>query len=143
MLKKFTKKEREEIRNNFQTEPLYQIAELACSYFDYQLQAYVPWAEDIFNETIVIIDNVKENGEEYYTQLQQLWKNTYPRFREYDKTVPNQQIVLATSIVLAIPAIVLRLSTDITHQDIAKHIMEIISNNNNFYSLNNIKIILY
>ena len=131
MLKKFTKKEREEIRNNFQTEPLYQIAELACSYFDYQLQAYVPWAEDIFNETIVIIDNVKENGEEYYAQLQQLWKNTYPRFREYDKTVPNQQIVLATSIVLAIPAIVLRLSTDITHQDIAKHIMEIISNNNN------------
>lgn len=131
MLKKFTKKEREEIRNNFQTEPLYQIAELACSYFDYQLQAYVPWAEDIFNETIVIIDNVKENGEEYYTQLQQLWKNTYPRFREYDKTVPNQQIVLATSIVLAIPAIVLRLSIDITHQDIAKHIMEIISNNNN------------
>ena len=130
MLKKFTKKEREEIRNNFQTEPLYQMAELACAYFDNQLQAYVPWPEDFFNEAMVIIDNVKENAEEYYTQLQQLWKNTYPRFRDYDKTVPNQQIVLATTIVLAIPAIVLRLSNDITHQDMAKHITLIISNNN-------------
>ena len=130
MLKKFTKKEREEIRNNFQTEPLYQMAELACAYFDNQLQAYVPWPEDFFNEAMVIIDNIKENAEEYDTQLQQLWKNTYPRFRDYDKTVPNQQIVLATTIVLAIPAIVLRLSNDITHQDMAKHITLIISNNN-------------
>lgn len=80
MLKKFTKKEREEIRNNFQTEPLYQMAELACSYFDYRLQAYVLWAEDIFNEAVVIIDNIKENGETYYPELPKLWKNIYPRF---------------------------------------------------------------
>lgn len=130
MLKKFTREEREDLKNKYKSEPLFIAAETVCSFFDNRLQAYVLWAEDIFNEAVVIIDNIKENGETYYPELPKLWKNIYPRFRDYDKTVPDPQIVLATSIVLAIPAIVLRLSTDKTHQNIAEHIAEVISNHN-------------
>ena len=75
MLKKFTREEREDLKNKYKSEPLFIAAETVCSFFDNRLQAYVLWAEDIFNEAVVIIDNIKENGETYYPELPKLWKN--------------------------------------------------------------------
>lgn len=130
MLKKFTKEEREDLKNKYQSEPLFMAAETVCSFFDNRLQTYVLWSEDYFNEAAVIIDDIKQNGEEFIPEIPKLWKNTYPRFREYDKTVPDNEIKLATTIVLSIAALVLYLSNDTTHQRMALLIMEVVRNYN-------------
>ncbi len=130
MQRKFTEKERDAIRNKYGTEPLFQIAEVICQFFDNRLQAFVLWPEDIFNEAASIIDNIKENGDEYIPKIRYIWKTIYPRFREYDKTIPDEQITLATSIVLDIAAITLHISTDEVHQYMGQLLMGVISNNN-------------
>lgn len=126
MLKKFTREEREDLKNKYKSEPLFIAAETVCSFFDNRLQAYVLWTEDYFNEAAVIIDNIKQNGDEFIPEISKLWKNTYPRFREYDKTVPDDEIKLATTIVLSIAALVLYLSDDKTHQKMACLIMNVV-----------------
>ena len=128
MLKKFTKEEREDLKNKYHSEPLFIAAETVCSFFDNRLQAYVLWPEDYFNEAAVIIDDIKQNGDEFIPEISKLWKNTYPRFREYDKTVPDNEIKLATTIVLSIVALILNLSDDTTHQSMARLIMDTVRN---------------
>lgn len=130
MQRKFTENERDAIRNKYGAEPLFQVAEVICQFFDNRLQAFVIWPEDIFNEVASVIDNIKENGDEYIPKIQHLWKIIYPRFREYDKTIPDEQIALATSIVLDIAAISLHLSLDEVHQYMGQLLMGVISNNN-------------
>lgn len=130
MQRKFTDQERDAIRNKYGAEPLFQVAEVICQFFDNRLQAFVLWPEDIFNESASIIDNIKENGDEYIPKIQNLWKTIYPRFREYDKTIPGEQITLATSIVLNIAAITLHLSSDKVHQYMGQLLMGVISSYN-------------
>ena len=130
MQRKFTEKERDAIRNKYGTEPLFQVAEVICQFFDNRLPAFVLWPEDIFNEAASVIDNIKENGDEYIPKIQHLWKTIYPRFRDYDKTIPDEQITLATSIVLDIAAIALHLSSDEVHQYMGQLLMGVISSYN-------------
>jgi hypothetical protein len=130
MQRKFTEKERDAIRNKYGSEPLFQVTEVICQFFDNRLQAFVLWPEDIFNEAASVIDNIKENGDEYIPKIQHLWKTIYPRFREYDKTIPDEQISLATSIVLDIAAITLHLSSDEVHQYMGQLLMGVISSYN-------------
>ena len=130
MQHRFTDQERDAIRNKFANEPLLQIADVTCQFFDNQLQSFVLWPEDVFYESLSIIDEIKEHGDEYIPKISNLWKTIFPRFREYDTTVPAEQPALATSIVLDIAAITLRLSADSVHQYMGQLLMNVISNNN-------------
>ena len=95
MQRKFTEKERDAIRNKYGTEPLFQVAEVICQFFDNRLPAFVLWPEDIFNEAASVIDNIKENGDEYIPKIQHLWKTS---IRDSETTTKPSQMSKSRSL---------------------------------------------
>lgn len=107
-----------------------KMADAACGFFDSRMLDYGLWPEEIFNEVACLLDDIKEQGDEYIPEIEKLWKLTYTRFREYDKTVQGEQLKLAVSIVLDIVSVTLKLSKDSVHQYMGLQVLGVISNNN-------------
>ena len=93
-----------------------RVAETACRLFDTHLQNITLWPEELFVWAAVILDDVKEKGDVYMTSIENLWKEHYSRLRTADKSVPKEELQLATSIILYVPALVLQTSNDSVHR---------------------------
>lgn len=130
MQRRFTDRERVVIKNNYKDEPLLKMAGAACRFFDDRLQGYCLWPEEIFNEVACILDEVKEQGDEYIPEIENLWKVIYSRFRKEDTSVPAEELKLAVSIILDIVSVTLKLSKDSVHQYMGLQVLGVISHNN-------------
>ena len=71
-----------------------RVAESACRLFDSQLQNVSLWPEELFEWAAVIMDDVKEKGDEYMTCIGDLWKDHYRQLRAVDKSVPQEELQL-------------------------------------------------
>ena len=129
MLHRYTDQERTVVRNKYNRHTLMRVAESTCRLFDSQLQNISLWPEELFVWAAVILDDVKEQGDEYMTRIGDLWKEHYSQLRAKDKTVPVEELQLAASIILCVPALVLQTSKDSVHRYMGKQMLDQVSMN--------------
>lgn len=106
-----------------------RVAESACRLFDSQLQNVSLWPEELFEWAAVIMDDVKEKGDEYMTCIGDLWKDHYRQLRAVDKSVPQEELQLTASIILYVPALMLQTSNDSVHRYMGKQMLDQVSMN--------------
>ena len=106
-----------------------RVTECACRLFDSSLQNLTLWPEELFVWAAVIMDDVKEKGDEYMTRIGDLWKEHYSQLRSKDKSVPVDELQLAASIILYVPALMLQTSNDSVHRYMGKQILDQVSMN--------------
>ena len=58
-----------------------RVAETSCRLFGKELQNISLWPEELFVWAAVIMDDVKEKGDEYMTRIGDLWQEHYSRLR--------------------------------------------------------------
>lgn len=106
-----------------------KVAEAACHQFDNQLQNVSLWAEELFVWAAVIMDDVKEQGDEYMTKIGDLWKERYRELRALDKSVPAEELQLTASLILYVPTLMLQTSNDSVHRYMGKQMLDSVSMN--------------
>lgn len=106
-----------------------RVAENACRLFDSRLQNISLWPEELFVWAAVIMDDVKERGDEYMTRIGDLWKEHYRQLRAVDKTVPAEELQLTASIILYVPTLMLQTSNDSVHRYMGKQMLDQVSMN--------------
>ena len=129
MLHRYTDQERTVVRNNYGQHAMMRVTECACRLFDSSLQNLTLWPEELFVWAAVIMDDVKEKGDEYMTRIGDLWKEHYSQLRSKDKSVPVDELQLAASIILYVPALMLQTSNDSVHRYMGKQILDQVSMN--------------
>lgn len=129
MLHRYTDQERTVVRNNYGPHAMMRVAESACRLFDSQLQNVSLWPEELFEWAAVIMDDVKEKGDEYMTRIGDLWKDHYRQLRAVDKSVPQEELQLTASIILYVPALMLQTSNDSVHRYMGKQMLDQVSMN--------------
>ena len=129
MLHRYTDQERTVVRNNYGPHAMMRVAESACRLFDSQLQNVSLWPEELFEWAAVIMDDVKEKGDEYMTCIGDLWKDHYRQLRAVDKSVPQEELQLTASIILYVPALMLQTSNDSVHRYMGKQMLDQVSMN--------------
>ena len=106
-----------------------RVADCTCHLFDTQLQNTTFWPEELFVWAAVILDDVKENGDQYMTHIDDLWKEHYSRLRVLDNSVSDEERKLAVSIILYVPVLMLLTSNDSVHRYMAQQMMHSVSLN--------------
>ena len=106
-----------------------RVAEIACRLFDSQLQDISLWPEELFAWAAVIMDDVKENGDQYMTRIGDLWKEHYRQLRSIDKSMPQDELKLTASIILYVPTLMLQTSNDSVHRYMGKQMLDSVSMN--------------
>ena len=106
-----------------------RVAETACRLFGKDLQDMSLWPEELFVWAAVILDDVKERGDEYMTRIGDLWQEHYSRLRAVDKSVPKEELQLAASIIMYVPALMLQTSNDSVHRYMGKQMLDQVSMN--------------
>lgn len=129
MLHRYTDQERTVVRNKYGQHTMMRVAECACRLFDSSLQNFTLWPEELFVWAAVIMDDVKERGDEYMTRIGDLWKEHYSRLRVLDKSVSDEERQLATSIILYVPTLLLQTSNDSVHRYMGKQMLDQVSMN--------------
>ena len=129
MLHRYTDQERTVVRNKYGQHAMMRVAECACRLFDSSLQNFTLWPEELFVWAAVIMDDVKERGDEYMTRIGDLWKKHYSRLRVLDKSVSDEERQLATSIILYVPTLLLQTSNDSVHRYMGKQMLDQVSMN--------------
>ena len=129
MLHRYTDQERTVVRNKYGQHAMMRVAECACRLFDSSLQNFTLWPEELFVWAAVIMDDVKERGDEYMTRIGDLWKEHYSRLRVLDKSVSDEERQLATSIILYVPTLLLQTSNDSVHRYMGKQMLDQVSMN--------------
>ena len=129
MLHRYTDPERTVVRNKYGKHAMMRVAETTCRLFDNQLQNITFWPEELFVWAAVILDDVKEKGDVYMASIETLWKEHYSRLRAADKSVPKEELQLATSIFLYVPALVLQTSNDSVHRYMGQQMLLSVSIN--------------
>jgi len=129
MLHRYTDQERTAVRSKYSGHVMLRLAEAVCRQYDSQLQDFSMWPEELFIWSAVILDNVKENGDEYMPKLGNLWKEHYSAFRKMDKSVPVDELQLAASIVMCVPVLMLQTSTDSVQRYMGKQMLDSVSMN--------------
>ena len=129
MLYRYTDQERTVVRNKYGQHAMMRVAECACRLFDSSLQNFTLWPEELFVWAAVIMDDVKERGDEYMTRIGDLWKEHYSRLRVLDKSVSDEERQLATSIILYVPTLLLQTSNDSVHRYMGKQMLDQVSMN--------------
>lgn len=129
MLHRYTDQERTVVRNNYGPHAMMRVAESACRLFDSQLQNVSLWPEELFEWAAVIMDDVKEKGDEYMTCIGDLWKDHYRQLRAVDKSVPQEELQLTASIILYVPALMLQTSNDSVHRYMGKQMLDQVNMN--------------
>ena len=129
MLHRYTDQERTVVRNKYGRHAMMRVAESACRLFDSQLQDISLWPEELFAWAAVIMDDVKENGDQYMTRIGDLWKNHYRQLRSIDKSMPQDELKLTASIILYVPTLMLQTSNDSVHRYMGKQMLDQVSMN--------------
>ncbi|MBQ7423958.1 MAG: hypothetical protein IJV19_04350 [Prevotella sp.] len=129
MLHRYTDPERTVVRNEYGRHAMMHVADGACRLFDTKLQNITIWPEELFVWAAVIMDDVKEQGDEYMTHIGDLWKEHYSRLRAADRSVPVEELQLATSIILYVPTLMLQTSNDSVHRYMGQQMMHHVSMN--------------
>ena len=129
MLHRYTDPERTVVRNNYGRHPMMRVAEAACRLFGKELQDMSLWPEELFVWAAVIMDDVKEKGDEYMPRIGDLWQEHYSRLRVLDKSVPQEERKLTASIILYVPALMLQTSKDSVHRYMGKQMLDQVSMN--------------
>lgn len=129
MLHRYTDQERIAVKNKYGSCPMMKVAETACHLFDNQLQNLSLWPEELFVWAAVIMDDVKEQGDEYMIRIGDLWKEHYRELRAQDKSVPVEELQLAASLILYVPILMLQTSNDSVHRYMGKQMLDSVSMN--------------
>ena len=106
-----------------------RVAETACRLFGKELQDMSLWPEELFVWAAVIMDDVKERGDEYMNRIGDLWQEHYSRLRVLDKSVPKEELQLTVSIIMYVPALMLQTSKDSVHRYMGKQMLDQVSMN--------------
>ena len=129
MLRRYTDQERTAVRNKYGTSAVMKVAEVICHRFDNQLQNFSLWPEELFVWTTVVLDDVKEHGDEYMMRIGNLWKVHHSTFRLFDKSIPQEELQLTVALSLYEPILMLLASNDSVHQYMGKQILDMVSQN--------------
>ena len=129
MLHRYTDPERTVVRNKYGKHAMMRVAETACRLFNKELQNMCLWPEELFVWASVIMDDVKEQGDEYMKHIGDLWKEHYSRLRVLDKSVSDEERQLAASIILYVPTLMLQTSKDSVHRYMGKQMLDQVSMN--------------
>jgi len=103
------------------------VAETACGMCDTQLHNFALWPEELFVWSADILDDIKENGDEYMPKIDTLWKVQYSSLRNMDNSVPAEELQLAASMALDVPVLMLRASDDGAHRYMGGRILASVS----------------
>lgn len=106
-----------------------RVAESACRLFDSSLQNFSLWPEELFAWAAAIMDDVKENGDEYMTRIGDLWKEHYRQLRALDKSIPVEELQLTASIILYVSTLMLQTSNDSVHRYMGQQMLNSVSLN--------------
>lgn len=129
MLHRFTDQERTVVRNSYGRHAMMRVTERACHLFDSRLQNISLWPEELFVWAAVIMDDVKESGDQYMTRIGDLWKDHYRQLRAMDKSLPQDELKLTASIILYVPTLILQTSNDSVHRYMGKQMLNSVSLN--------------
>ena len=129
MLHRYTDPERTVVRSNYDRHAMMRVAETACRLFGKELQDMSLWPEELFVWAAVIMDDVKERGDEYMNRIGDLWQEHYSRLRVLDKSVPKEELQLTVSIIMYVPALMLQTSKDSVHRYMGKQMLDQVSMN--------------
>jgi len=129
MLHRYTDPERTVVRNKYGQHVMMRVAETSCRLFGKELQNISLWPEELFVWAAVIMDDVKEKGDEYMTRIGDLWQEHYSRLRVLDKSVSDEERQLAASIILYVPVLMLQTSNDSVHRYMGKQMLDQVSMN--------------
>lgn len=99
MQKRFQKSQRESVRSNFGRHPLLLTCQYAFKQFEGRMPALKMTPEEIFYEAAILIDRIMEEPGDFDQMLPTLWDDLLCEYMDFDRTVPQEELVLAVSCV--------------------------------------------
>ena len=99
MQNRFLKNQREDVRSKFGQHPLFLFCQYAFKQFEGRMPRLKFTPEEIFFETAVLIDRIMEDPGAFELYSPMLWDELYCEYLEFDRTVPEDELVLAVTCV--------------------------------------------
>ena len=130
MKNRLRRHEKEAIHNKYKDLPLYKLLYAPTKAFEREMKRFALSSDEVFMEVMDILDHIKMDKKEARNYVRSLWNTYYCDYRDLaDTQVPDEEITLATSVVLY--GVVMCLNQAVSHTSLSAIILTQLSEPDN------------